>query len=221
MQRISFVLKLLVLVLLAPLTAEAAPESVVFAQEYVKQVAVKYVMRADYIGRSVTITSDERDLASKLRNIQEAKKYLFEEISRRGQVIYHEGAAIVQPSKGYFKSNSGEEPMARVHMLLPVVRESDNIYSGGIELITLMKDLKPPGKAEFTFSSLRLGVEDPEKMRGALLEMISKEISFTQDRLKSTGKITVSGLGGPVRVAQYDSIRVILYIEYGMEIEVP
>jgi hypothetical protein len=107
-----------------------------------------------------------------------------------------------------------------VHILLPVVRESDNIYAGGGELIELVTGIELPGKARFTSSAIRLAVEDPERMRGALLEMISKDIKFTRDRIKSRGEIILSGLEGPVRVRQFDDINVELFIEYTMSMEV-
>jgi hypothetical protein len=192
----------------------------VFAENYQKPVAVKYMMRADHIGRTITITSNERDLAAKLINIQEAKRYLIGEIDRRGQAVVHEGSASLQHSEGFLKSSSGREPQAQVHILLPIVREADNIYSGGGELIELMAGIELPGKAKFTSSAIRLAVENPERMRGTLLELISKDIKFTRDRIKSRGKIVLSGLEGPVRVSQLDDINVELFIEYKMSMEV-
>jgi hypothetical protein len=192
----------------------------VFAENYQKPVAVKYMMRADHIGRTITITSNERDLAAKLINIQEAKGYLIGEIGRRGQAVVHEGSASLQHSEGFLKSSSGREPQAQVHILLPIVREADNIYSGGGELIELMAGIELPGKAKFTSSAIRLAVENPERMRGTLLELISKDIKFTRDRIKSRGKIVLSGLEGPVRVSQLDDINVELFIEYKMSMEV-
>jgi len=220
MARSALILTVFLLLLSLPLAARAASTVVVFAEDYQKPVAVKYMTRADYIGRTITITSDERDFSAKLRNIQEAKKYLMEETGRRGQMVAHEGPTILQHSGGFFKSSYGKEPMAQVHLLLPVVRESDNLYSGGIELIELMKGLDPPGKAEFDFSPVRLAVEDPETSRGALLELVSKDIKVTRDRLKSSGKMIVSGLEGSVRVSQFDEINVVLFIEYEMAMEV-
>jgi len=220
MIRPAITLMMTLVLILMSFTAQADTSTVIFSENYQKSVAVRYKMRADHIGRTITITSNERDLAAKLMNIQEAKRYLIGEIGRRGQAVVHEGPVSLLHSEGFLKSSHGREPQAHVHILLPVVRESDNIYSGGGELIELMAGIELPGKARSTSSAIRLAVEDPEKMRGTLLEMISKNIRLTRDRIKSTGKIVLSGLEGPVRVSQFDDINVELFIEYKMSMEV-
>lgn len=208
------------LLVLIPLSAHTGTSAIVLSDSYENPVAVRYKMRADHIGQTITITSNEQEFAAKLRNIQEAKRYLIEEIGRRGQAIVHEGPGYLQHSEGFLKSSNGREPLAQVHILLPVMRGSDNIYSGGVELIELMTGIDLPGKARFTSSPVRLAVEDPERMRGTLLEMISKDIKATRDRMKSTGKIILSGLESPVRVSQFDDINVELFIEYEMLMEI-
>lgn len=208
------------LLVLIPLSAHTGTSVIVLSANYEDPVAVRYKMRADHIGQTITITSNEQEFAAKLRNIQEAKRYLIEEIGRRGQAIVHEGPGYLQHSEGFLKSSNGREPLAQVHILLPVMRGSDNIYSGGVEIIELMTGIDLPGKARFTSSPVRLAVEDPERMRGTLLEMISKDIKATRDRMKSTGKIILSGLESPVRVSQFDDINVELFIEYEMLMEI-
>lgn len=208
------------LLILTPLSAHTGTSVIVLSANYEDPVAVRYKMRADHIGQTITITSNEQEFAAKLRNIQEAKRYLIEEIGRRGQAIVHEGPGYLQHSEGFLKSSNGREPLAQVHILLPVMRGSDNIYSGGVELIELMTGIDLPGKASFTSSPVRLAVEDPERMRGTLLEMISKDIKATRDRMKNTGKIILSGLESPVRVSQFDDINVELFIEYEMLMEI-
>lgn len=208
------------LLILTPLSAHTGTSVIVLSANYEDPVAVRYKMRADHIGQTITITSNEQEFTAKLRNIQEAKRYLIEEIGRRGQAIVHEGPGYLQHSEGFLKSSNGREPLAQVHILLPVMRGSDNIYSGGVELIELMTGIDLPGKASFTSSPVRLAVEDPERMRGTLLEMISKDIKATRDRMKNTGKIILSGLESPVRVSQFDDINVELFIEYEMLMEI-
>lgn len=208
------------LLVLIPLSAHTGTSVIVLSANYEDPVAVRYKMRADHIGQTITITSNEQEFTAKLRNIQEAKRYLIEEIGRRGQAIVHEGPGYLQHSEGFLKSSNGREPLAQVHILLPVMRGSDNIYSGGVELIELMTGIDLPGKASFTSSPVRLAVEDPERMRGTLLEMISKDIKATRDRMKNTGKIILSGLESPVRVSQFDDINVELFIEYEMLMEI-
>lgn len=208
------------LLVLIPLSAHTGTSVIVLSANYEDPVAVRYKMRADHIGQTITITSNEQEFTAKLRNIQEAKRYLIEEIGRRGQAIVHEGPGYLQHSEGFLKSSNGREPLAQVHILLPVMRGSDNIYSGGVEIIELMTGIDLPGKASFTSSPVRLAVEDPERMRGTLLEMISKDIKATRDRMKNTGKIILSGLESPVRVSQFDDINVELFIEYEMLMEI-
>jgi len=220
MIRPAITLLMTLVLTLMSFTAQADTSAVIFSGNYQEPVAVRYKMRADHIGRTITISSNEQKFAAKLMNIQKAKRYLIEEIGRRGQAVVHEGQTSLQQSEGYLKASYDREPQAQVYILLPVVRESDNIYTGGGELIELMAGIELPGKARFTSSAIHLAVEDPERMRGILLEMISKDIRFTRDRIKSTGKIVLSGLEGPVRVSQFDDINVELFIEYKMSMEV-
>ena len=210
------------LLLLIPLTAQAGQIGIVLSDSYANPVAVRYKMRADYIAQTITITSKERDFAAKLKNIQNAKKYLVELVEGKGQIIVHEGPARLYPgSEGFFKSSySSQEPQAEVQLLLPIVSDSDNIFSGGIELGDILGTLDPPGKTGLQASYVRLAVEDPEKLRGKILEMISADVKTAKEKMKGSGKITVSGLEGPVKVNQVDNVNVELFIEYKVSLEI-
>ena len=103
--------------------------------------------------------------------------------------------------------------------MLPVVNESDNIFTGGIELAAILEKIDPPEKIKFYPSAVRLAVEDPEKLRGKILKMISADIKGAKEAMDATGKITISGLEGPVKVNQVDDINVDMFIEYNMSLE--
>ena len=139
-----------------------------------------------------------------------------------GQVEVHEGPTHLYPgSEGSFKlTYGGREPEAKVQLLLPVVSDSDNIFTGGIELGDLLDKLDPPDKVRFHASPVRLAVENPEKLRGKLLEMISADVRNAKKKMKGSGKITISGLEGPVKVNQVDNINVELFIEYKVSLEI-
>ena len=222
MIRFCRVFGMALLLMLNPLSAHAGPSVVVLSDSYDKPVAVRYKIRADYIAQTVTITSNERDFSAKLKGIKEGKKHLIEYIERKGQVILYEEPAYLYPgSEGLFKgSYGGNEPQAQVQLLLPIVNNSDNIFSGGIELSELFGALDPLAKTRFQSSAVRLAVEDPEKLRGKILEMIGAEVKFAQERMNGTGKITISGLEGPVKVNQVDDINVELFIEYKVSLEI-
>ena len=220
--RFSRIFGMALLLMLNPFSVQAGPSVVVLSDNYDKPVAVRYKMRADYIAQTVTITSNERDFPAKLKSINDGKKYLVEQIEGKGQVIVHEEPAYLYPgSEGLFKTSyGGREPQAQMQLLLPIVSETDNIFSGGIELAVLLAKLDPPEKIKFYPSAIRLAVEDPEKSRGKLLEMISADVKSTKERMKGTGKITISGLEGPVKVSQVDDINVELFIEYRVSLEI-
>jgi hypothetical protein len=222
MIRFCRVFGMALLLMLNPFSAHAGPSVVILSDHYDKPVAVRYKMRADYIAQTVTITSSERDFTAKLKDIKDGKKYLVEQIEGKGQVVVHEEPAYLYPgSEGLFKiSYGGREPQAQVQLLLPIVSESDNIFSGGIELGELLGALDPLGKTKFQASAVRLAVEDPEKLRGKVLEMIKAGVKTAKERMKGTGKITISGLEGPVKVSQVDDINVELFIEYRVSLEI-
>jgi len=205
-----------------PLGTHAGPSVVVLSDSYDKPVAVRYKMRADYIAQTITITSNERDFSAKIKGIKNGKKHLVEFIEGKGQVVVYEEPAYLYPdSEGLFKvSYGGSEPQARVQLLLPVISAADNIFSGGIELSELFGALDPLAKTKFQTSAVRLAVEYPEKLRGKILEMIGAEVKFAQERMRGSGKITISGLEGPVKVHQADDINVELFIEYELSMEV-
>ncbi|MDF1526002.1 MAG: hypothetical protein RRA15_03765 [bacterium] len=219
---LKLTLKFTLLLLMIPLGTHAGPSVVVLSDNYDKPVAVMYKMRADYIAQTVTITSNERDFSAKLKGIKEGKKHLIEYIERKKQVILYEEPAYLYPgSEGLFKgSYGGSEPQAQVQLLLPIVNNNDNIFSGGIELAELLRALDPLAKTRFQSFAVRLAVEDPEKLRGKVLEMISADVKAAKERMKGAGKITISGLEGPVKVNQVDDINVELFIEYRVSLEI-
>ena len=222
MIRFCRVFGMALLLMLNPFSAHAGPSVVVLSDSYDKPVAVRYKIRADYIAQTVTITSNEREFSAKLKGIKEGKKHLIEYIEMKGQVVLYEEPAYLYPgSEGIFKgSYGGNEPQAQVQLLLPIVSNNDNIFSGGIELAELLRALDPLAKTRFQSSAVRLAVEDPEKLRGKILEMIGAEVKFTQERMIGSGKITIGGLEGPVKVNQVDDINVELFIEYELSMEV-
>ena len=221
MIRFSRISGMALLLMLNHFSAQAGPSVVVLSDNYDKPAAVRYKMRADYIAQTVTITSNERDFSAKLKSINNGKKYLIDQIEGKGQIVVHEGQAHLYPgSKLLLKTSYNVEPQMEVQLLLPIVGETDNIFSGGIELGELLGKLDPPEKTRFHPSAVRLAVEDPEKLRGKVLEMISADVKAAKERMKGTGKITISGLEGPVKVNQVDDINVELFIEYRVSLEI-
>ena len=219
-KRVSITAMALMLVL-NPHILQAGKMGIVLSESYENSVAVRYKMRADYIAQTVRITSKEKDFTAKLKTLDDARKYLIEQVAAGRDVVVHEGPAHLSPgSKFLSKVSYDVEPQLEVQLLLPVVSESDNIYTGGIELAALLESLKPPEKTRFHPSAVRLAVEDPEKLRGKLLEMIAAHVRAVKETMKAAGKITISGLEGPVKVDQVDDINIELFINYKISLEI-
>ena len=220
MFRFLFNVVVIFVITLEPLTALARDTRIVLAEDQQPPVAVTLKMRADHIVQTVRITSREKGFAEKLKSLDMAREYLLKRAEEESQIIAVEGSAYLEPgSKSLSKAVTDAEPQVEIRFLLPVVRESDNIFSGGIELAAILENLEPPDKVVFHLSAVRLGVEDPEKMRGKLLEMISSQLKASKERVRATGKVTITGLEGPVKVIQADDVNVELYIDYRVSVE--
>lgn len=220
MIRFTSILAMALLLVHIPFMAQAGSMGIVLSESYENLVAVRYKTRADYIAQTVRITSKEKDFKAKLSSLYNAKKYLLEQAGKERQIVVHERPAQLSPGTKFLsKTSYGVEPQMEIQLLLPIVSDSDNIFSGGIELAGLLDKFDPPEKIRFHPSAVRLAVEDPEKLRGKILEMISNEMKATKETMRATGRITISGLEGPVKVNQVDDINVELFIEYKMSLE--
>jgi hypothetical protein len=222
MMRFSSIFTMAVLLILSPFPAQADSPVIVLSGNYDRPVAVRYKMRADHIAQTVTITSSEKGFSAKLKGIRDGERYLIEQVEEKGQIVAYSEPAYLHPgSEGVFKvSYGGSEPRTQVQLLLPVVSGADDIFSGGIEIGEFISTLHPPGKTKFQTSAVRLAVEDPEKSRGKVLEMIGAQLRSTKEWMKGSGKVIISGLEGPIKVNQVDDINVELFIDYRVSLEI-
>ena len=68
---------------------------------------------------------------------------------------------------------------------------------------------------EFFRRALRVSATDPRPFRERILDWQEK----TKDMLKARGKITISGLEGPVMVRQFDDENIEIFLNYSLAID--
>lgn len=218
---------LLVMLLLAASTASAEEKSIlVFASGHdsSRPSAVSILQRADYAAITVTIVSDQKEPIDQFQELSLARQNLIQEAKKNSKLLVHTGPVSLspEPRSSLMKVSSysaGSD--ATVHLLYSLADNKGDVFQAGRELATLAKNIKANGKASYRFSSIRLVVDNPEKYRSKLLQMIFDDLKQARLLAKKSGKVILTGLDNPVSVRQADDAHVELFLGYSASMELP
>jgi hypothetical protein len=220
------IIQIFVLLLLSVSTASAEEKSIlVFAVENdnSRQSAVSLIQKADYASMTVTISSDEKEPVDQFRELNLAKQTVAQEAGKYPHIKLHTGRVFLstESKSSMMKVASyGSSSSAVVHLLYLITEKTD-IFQAARELASLAKNMKAPGKASYRFSTIKLVVDNPEKYRSKLLQMIFEDLKQARLLAKKSGKVLITGLENPVLVRQADDTRAELYINYSVSMELP
>jgi hypothetical protein len=106
-----------------------------------------------------------------------------------------------------------------VNLLIPIAETNGDVFKAASEITDLMGGIQPPGKAAYSLSPLKLAVENPDRYRGKLLNMIYDDIRSMRSTFNKPIKCFVTGIENPVTVTQFDFTHVELYLNYTLSIE--
>jgi hypothetical protein len=176
----------------------------------ISPVKITLIQRAEFLSLYVSIISEHKTFEQQLIEISQAQRQVEDEANKTTSIR-------VNSTQNRLNSSSSS---VGLRLITPLSGETDDFFTGAIALHKFAENLKPTGKAKYSVSYLRLGVNNTEAYRETILTMISEDINQTKKLLGSNGKVRVSGLENPVSISQKDTQCVNLFIKYSMFIEV-
>jgi len=187
-----------------------------------RRVAVSIAMPADFVAVPIRVFSDQKNTALAYDELHQAIDLISQKAKESGR--FRTTLKIVtlsQQKGGYgFSSGSWNEPGAstEIYLLVPLTKESDNIFDAGAASARFLDGLHLPGKARFELGRLQLAVENPEQYRAKLLGVIAEEIKKTRETIAPQSSVKVEGLESPVLVQQAGDRNVKLFLNYSLAI---
>ena len=187
-----------------------------------RSVAVAITMPADFVAVPIRVISDQKNTALAYDELHQALDLISQKAkeSKRFRTSL-KVVTLSQQKGGYgFSSGSWNEPAAstEIYLLVPLTKESENIFDAGAASARFLDGLRLPGKARFELGRLQLAVENPEQYRAKLLGVIAEEIKKTREALAAQASVTVEGLESPVMVQQAGDRNVRLFLNYSLAI---
>jgi len=183
-------------------------------------VSVTRRMPADFVSMTVTVSSDRRNPAERAIEVDAGQQALIQAAARNPGVEFEVGPPTLSGRTGskFSFSSYGVSSEAEVTLLKPIAVEGASLFPLAAQLHEFVTAVSAPGKCEYRVGQMRLGIRDPERFRPELLRAIAADVEKTRQALGGSGSVTVSGLGGPVRVRQVSDTAVELFIAYDISI---
>ncbi|MGA1843340.1 MAG: hypothetical protein ACMUIS_02120 [bacterium] len=218
MKRVIALLCMVLALLWRPVFA-ADGKAIVFAVEQGKPVAMSLIEKADYVAFAVTIVSKQKESEDEFREIGEARQHLIREAQKNKKIKVHNGPIYLSSTSNSQPSFSYSSSQVTVNLLISIAEADGDVFKAASAITDLVEGIQPPGKAAYSLSPLKLAVENPDRYRAKLLNMIYDETRSMQSMFNKPIKCFVTGLENPVTVTQYDFTHVELFINYTLSIE--
>ena len=187
-----------------------------------RTVAVALVMPADFVSVPLRVISDQKNTAVAYEESRQALEMISQKARENGNFRASAGVVSLSQHKSGFGISSGswQQPAAatEIHLLVPLTKERDNIFTAGAEAARFVETLRLPGKIRCELGRLQLAIENPERYRTNLLGEIAQEIKKTREAMAAQGSVRVDGLESSVLVRQADDRQVELFLNYSLSI---
>src|SRR6266567_3530024 len=187
-----------------------------------RTVALALPLPADFVSVPLRIISDQKNTALAYEESHQAIELISQKATESGQFRASTGVVSLTQHKSGFGISSGswQRPAAatEIHLLVPLTKERDNIFTAGAEAARFVDGLHLPGKVRCELGQLQLAAENPERYRTNLLGQIAQEIKKTRDAMAAQGSVKVEGLESPVLVRQADDRQVEVFLNYSLSI---
>ncbi len=219
MKRLLTVIFLFLILMPNPAIAENK-NVVVFAVEQSKPVAVSLIESADYVSFAVTIISRQKELEDEFREISEARQLLIKEAQKNKKVKIHNGPIYLSSTSNSKSSFSYGSSQVTTHLLISLSDTDGDVFKAVSEITELVEKIKAPGKVSYSLSPMKLAVDNPDKFRAKLLNMICEDINQMRDLVKTQVNFFVTGIENPVMVRQFDYTQVEIFLNYTLSMEV-
>lgn len=205
--------------LLLAQSAHAGGSTVVVATGHTLHAqAVRIVVPADYVAVPLTIQNDAKDAALRFDQIQIAYRQLTEKVAQHPDLSLRHGVvslSLREPSG--LKSFSGYESRglssAQLYVL-GALKQGTDVFAVTKKIYDVLKGVPVAGGTTLSIGNSTLAMDDPEKFRSQLLQLIAKSIADTRKSMNVGGQTEISGLEAPVSVMLLNEREVAVFIDY-------
>ena len=195
-------------------------KSIVVAGDHDKSVAVGVIIKPEYVSVPVVINSLQKEYALQLEEISNARQMLIDAAEIHPRIQVHKGpvhlSAGDSKQSSYYSEYSSN---ATVQLYIPLTDKERDIFKSASEITKFIKGLEPTGKANYDLFSRKLGIGNPDRYKEQLMQLIHQDIIRIKDAIKTSCKITLSGLEGPVLVRQIDDTQLEVFLDYKLSME--
>ncbi len=103
--------------------------------------------------------------------------------------------------------------------LLGALKQDTNVFAMTKRIYQVVSSIPLGEGTKFTLGNTTLGLNEPEKYRAQILDLISKSIAESKKSLGLSGSVEVDGLESPVSVMQLNEAEVALFVNYRLSIQ--
>ena len=180
-------------------------------------VAVGLYKDAEFIAANLTIENDDRDPIKRIQFLKKAKQSLEK---KTGELKY--ASIVLLPVNLDVDRNyrifSSDKTLLTYRLLVSLPEHDNDFFEATAALRNIVDDLPKYEDTKYSLSNAFLGIENPEQYRNKILDLIVQDIRNLKQKFGDKLKLKISGLNSPVEIYQLDDIKVLLCINYRIEL---
>ena len=180
-------------------------------------VAVGLYKDAEFVAANLTIENDDRDPIKRIQFWKKAKQALekkTDELKYASIVLLPVNLDVDRS----YKIFSTDKTSLTYRLLVSLPEHNNDFFEATAAIRNIVDGLPEYEDTKYSLSNAFLGIENPEQYRNKILDMIDQDIRNLKQRFGERLKLKISGLNSPVEIYQLDDIKVLLCINYLIEL---
>jgi hypothetical protein len=182
--------------------------------------AARMKVSADYVVVPLNIQNDSKDPLRRNDEIEKAFRAIAAKLAPHPDLKAISGVVSLSPRQQSKSFGSSESYGGSAQLyVLGSLRQDTQIFAVTKRIYQLVATMAWSDGTTITLGNTALGLEDPEKYRGQLLNLIGKSVAEAKKSLGPVGLVEVDGLENPVTVLQSNDREVLLFINYRLRLQ--
>jgi len=204
--------------------ASAATSSVVIAVGYNPSApVVRIQVPADFVAMPIHVQNDSKDAVKRADEVEKTLRSIADKLRQSPDITLKPGVVSLSAReqsmlKSFSSYDSSSGSSAQLY-LLGALKQDTNVFAVTKRLYQVVSSIPLGERTKFTLGNTTLGLNEPEKYRAQILDLISKSIAESKKSLGLSGSVEVDGLENPVSVMQLNEAEVALFINYRRSIQ--
>ena len=207
-----------ILVLFAAPSSAGVSSSVVIAFQDHQSVSVVLRQNAELVSVPVAVYSERKDPAERFAEIQKGLQTILDKAAApTSEIVARQGPVTLSGRRGSSKfslSSSSYTSPSRAQLNLMMELKGRDVFRCASKIQEFVAGLTPPSEARYEVGDVQLAIDNPEARRQQIIQAVAADVAKTRQLLGDGGKVTISGLEGPVLVRQVSDREVELFIDY-------